>query len=196
MEKLTLFTTLILSVFVLSSTSCKNDDDDDTPANPIGQLPPATQTGANTIGCLVDGEALLPKGNPLAGPVKSAFYQLIDGECFFGLSLNNRRGEVKKSIRIGVLRVKLSENQMFILDNNFGDDGDYSGGGGEYGISTSVLEGAIGYVTTSIVTGELTITHLDESKQIISGTFWFDAINNDGEIIEIREGRFDMPYSR
>ncbi|MDB0602044.1 DUF6252 family protein [Tenacibaculum maritimum] len=50
------------------------------------------------------------------------------------------------------------------------------------------------YKTTSIITGELTITHHDYNKAIISGTFWFDAINNIGEKIEVREGRFDMKY--
>ncbi|WP_203256393.1 DUF6252 family protein [Hyunsoonleella ulvae] len=185
---------LLLLLLVMALNACNNDDD--TPTNPIDQLPPATQTGANTIGCLVNGEVLLPKGSPLAGPVKSAFYQLIDGECFFGLSLNNRNGERKKSIRVFVSRIKLIKNQIVTIDKNFTDDGEYTGGGGEYGVSTSVLEGTIGYVTASTVTGELTITHLDESKQIISGTFWFDAVNNDGEIVEIREGRFDMPYSK
>ena len=33
---------------------CKNDDD--TPANPIDQLPLATQTGENTFGYLENGE--------------------------------------------------------------------------------------------------------------------------------------------
>ena len=33
---------------------CKKADK--TPINPIDQLPAATQTGANTLGCLVDGK--------------------------------------------------------------------------------------------------------------------------------------------
>ena len=184
---------ILLTLLVVAFNACNNDD---VPADPVSKLPPATQTGENTIGCLVNGEALLPKGSPLAGPVKNAFYQLIDGEYFFGLSFSNKNGEVLKSLRIGTLFSKLSKNQTIVLDKNFGDDGDYIGGGGEYGASTSVLEGTIGYVTTSTVNGELAITHLDETKQIISGTFWFDAINNDGDIVEIREGRFDMPYSK
>ena len=28
----------------------------------------------------------------------------------------------------------------------------------------------------------------------VSTTFWFDAVNAQGEIVEIREGRFDMKY--
>ncbi|WP_394366107.1 DUF6252 family protein, partial [Tenacibaculum maritimum] len=40
---------------------------------------------------------------------------------------------------------------------------------------------SISYKTTSIVKGELVITHHDYDKAIISGTFWFDAVNNAGE---------------
>lgn len=194
MKKLTALPLLMLSLLFLSTISCK--DDDDTPTNPIDQLPPATQTGANTIGCLVNGEALLPKGSPLAGPVKSAFYQLIDGEYFLGLSFTDRSNEATEFVNIGISFMRINSNQTIVLNKNFGDDGDYIGGGGVYSFSPSVLEGNIVYFTTSDITGELTITKLDESKQIISGTFWFDAVNNDGEIIEIREGRFDMPYSK
>ena len=50
------------------------------------------------------------------------------------------------------------------------------------------------YSTTLEVTGELIITHHDYNNAIISGTFWFDAINNIEEKIEVREGRFDMEY--
>ena len=50
------------------------------------------------------------------------------------------------------------------------------------------------YYTNAINSGELNITKLDESKKIISGTFWFDAVNKTGEKVEVREGRFDLKY--
>jgi hypothetical protein len=42
----------------LLSTGCQKADSD-----PVGQLPPATQTGANTFGCLVNGQSYTPSGN-------------------------------------------------------------------------------------------------------------------------------------
>ena len=36
---------------------------DPTPADPAAQLPPATQTGAKTFGCLVNGQPWTPNGN-------------------------------------------------------------------------------------------------------------------------------------
>ena len=50
------------------------------------------------------------------------------------------------------------------------------------------------YSTTSAITGELKITYHNYNQAILSGTFWFDAINSNGEIVHVREGRFDMHY--
>ena len=46
---------------IFSLLACKKDDDSDLP--PIEQLPPQTTVGANTAGCLVNGEVLVPKGS-------------------------------------------------------------------------------------------------------------------------------------
>ena len=62
-------------------------------------------------------------------------------------------------------------------------------GGGNYDIGATNR-----HFTNLIKTGELKITRIDLQNSIISGTFWFDAINEAGEIVEIREGRFDWNY--
>ena len=49
-------------------------------------------------------------------------------------------------------------------------------------------------ITLQLIYGELKITHHDFSNAILSGTFWFDAVNSNGEIVEVREGRFDRHY--
>lgn len=51
------------------------------------------------------------------------------------------------------------------------------------------------YLTSSSVTGELKITKLDEINRIVSGAFRFDAVNKNGEKVQVREGRFDMNYT-
>ena len=49
---------LLLCMFLtLIGTSCDNNDDN----NSGDKLPPETQTGANTVGCLVNGQVFLPK---------------------------------------------------------------------------------------------------------------------------------------
>ncbi|GAB2858733.1 Riean_0653 family protein [Hymenobacter ruber] len=49
---------ILLLAALLGLSQCKKKDPD-----PASQLPPATQTGANTFGCLVNGQAYTPKGN-------------------------------------------------------------------------------------------------------------------------------------
>ena len=54
--------TLIL-LFTIPLLALKCNKDPEPPIEPIDQLPPATQTGENTFGCLVDGEVWLPRGS-------------------------------------------------------------------------------------------------------------------------------------
>ena len=44
--------------------------------NPVDQLPPETQTGANTFGCLVNGKVFIPKDSGL-NPYLTCYYQYI-----------------------------------------------------------------------------------------------------------------------
>ncbi|QTE24293.1 hypothetical protein [Polaribacter cellanae] len=52
MKQFFLKTTLFL--FALTLSNCENNDPED-------QLPPITQTGANTFGAIVDGRVFIPK---------------------------------------------------------------------------------------------------------------------------------------
>ena len=53
------------------------------------------------------------------------------------------------------------------------------------------------YWTDSIITGQLTITHFDQQKQIVSGTFYFDAVEaTSGDTVHVTDGRFDMNYTQ
>jgi hypothetical protein len=64
---------IIALFFILTASKCKKDP----VSNPIDQLPPATQTGANTFGCLVNGQAFTPGGSSLSGPDLAATYQYL-----------------------------------------------------------------------------------------------------------------------
>lgn len=163
--------------------SCNNDDD-----NNNDTLPPATQTGANTVGCLVNGEVFLPKNEGI-NPAVVCNYEFFNGEFYFNLRFTDQRNGGNEGVRLRTQRVNLQVNQTYSLDKNTVNDGDFTGCGGEYQTSVSNE-----FLTTSSIIGELTITHLDLSNSIISGTFWFDAINEEGEIVEVRDGRFDYVY--
>lgn len=172
---------LILILLTTCTLSCCSKDD--KPTNPIEQLPPATQTGANTAGCLVDGIAFLPKGYIPSGNLVCNY---IDGKDFsLGITQKNNT----QTILIGIITYnqRLVVGETYLL-KEYGADSKF----GEYTIFQDI--GDLKYKTTSTISGQLKITYHNFDKAILSGTFWFDAVNSDGKIIKIREGRFDMQY--
>src|SRR6185503_9360933 len=74
-----IFPLLLLSV--LLTGNCKKDNIDE-----LSKLPPATQSGANTFGCLINGSAFIPNGydgskpniHVIADPTHNDGYLLID----------------------------------------------------------------------------------------------------------------------
>jgi hypothetical protein len=152
------------------------------------QLPSETQTGANTVGCLVNGKVFLPHDEGLNSGV-NCFYQLINGEYYFNITCADFRGTTPVGFSVQTRKINLQVGQTYILNRNSVDYGDFSGGGGNYDIGANNR-----YFTNELKIGELKITRIDVSKSIVSGTFWFDAINSAGEVVQIREGRFDWNY--
>ena len=173
---------LILTFFTLLSCSKKDDPE----LKPIDKLPPLTHTGANTAGCLVNGEAFLPKGYTPSGNLRCYFINQKD----FLLSINEIISNKFKRISIYYSIPNLIENSIYKL-NEVSTTNDKSA---EFVINEARPQNPNFYTTTPTVTGELIITHHNYNNATISGTFWFDAVNSNGEKVEVREGRFDMEY--
>lgn len=169
-------------LLILTGLGSCNNDDDNTPTNPIDQLPPATQIGANTAGCLVDGKAIFPKGNNF---IYNLYY--TDG-LNFGLFFKHEESGIDRTINIASLNEKLVVGEVYEL-NEVDSNSKY----GEYS-TQDFPSREKRYQTNLNSTGELKITFHDFDNAIISGIFWFDAINDDGEVIKVREGRFDGKY--
>ena len=149
------------------------------------QLPPETQTGANTVGCLVNGRVFIPHAEGIS-PEVNCFYQLVNGKYFFTMAFSDLRGSSIETVNLFSAKIDLQMNQIYVLNQGYNP---VVGGGAEYYKDLSNK-----FSTNLIKTGELKITKLDSSKSIISGTFWFDATNSAGEKVEIRQGRFDWRY--
>ena len=172
----------IFILIILSFTifSCDNDD---KPSNPIDQLPPATQIGANKVGCLLDGKVFIPENAPNS---TNCFYQLVNGEYYFALGFNNRDSNNN------IIGINIGTNSMQIFQ------------GGEYQLleytsnnaSAAYIYNLTENFTSSTNGGLLKITKLDQVNQIVAGTFSFDVQDTDGVIHQIREGRFDMQYTQ
>lgn len=171
----------LIKVLLIALTfgSCDNDDNPKS-TNPIDQLPPATQVGANTFGCLLDGAVFKPGSgtNPL-----DCVYQFTDGGYYFSLQAN-RRDENNIPTRLGCSTQKLQifEGLTYQLKEKI-DGNAY----GKYSYASNFT------YTSQVQTGELKITKL--TSTIVSGTFWYDIIDYQGTLHQIREGRFDLLYS-
>ncbi|WP_291135170.1 membrane lipoprotein lipid attachment site-containing protein [Flavobacterium sp. UBA7663] len=176
---------IVITIFL---TSC-NDDDGQLPApSPIYQLPPETQIGANTFGCLLDGEVFKPGLNPNS---YQCFYQFVDGGYYFNVNANSTENNILTSLVIGTLRLQIGEGQTYSLYERA--DGNALGGLFVGNSSTGVIDDSY---TSAEHSGELKISKLDSENRIVSGTFWYDIKDNSGIVHQIREGRFDMQFTQ
>ncbi|MEO6837647.1 MAG: DUF6252 family protein [Ginsengibacter sp.] len=185
------YTFLIISSFffiTLTGSKCKKDK----PISPADQLPPATQTGANTFGCLINGGVFLPKG-PSLGPILQCAYQYLNTDYskgyFFQLTAShkNNNGDIV-GIAIFSDSLEISEGSFILSDNKNGN------ATAQYSQFTDTGNTVI--YSKETLPGELTITKFDQINQIVSGTFWFNVVKNAGDTIKITDGRFDMQFTK
>jgi len=177
MKKLILFTLLFTSLL----SCCDKDDNDVNEA-----LPPATQTGAGTFACKINGQSFIDT----SGGYFNCFYQLIDGKYYFGIQGSDTVGMIT-GVGMGTDKKIIEQGNVYPLLEPI--DGNANGGAN---ITQSVSSGTISF-TNMQYTGELTITKLDFTNHIVSGTFWYNIKNPyTNETIEIREGRFDTLFTQ
>jgi hypothetical protein len=174
---------LLLILFLFSSC-----DKDGNLINEKEKLPPITNSGANTVGCLINGKVFLPHQSGI-NPSVNCFYQIEGGEQYFVMDFADLRKGKSERVVLMLRKVDVKEGELYKLNTKFTIAPELTGALGVYSSAESQL-----FYTNETVTGELKITRLDESKSIIAGTFWFDAVSDKGEKVQISEGRFDWNY--
>jgi hypothetical protein len=159
------------------------------PVTQLSLLPPATQTGANTFGCLAQGIALTPKNGP---SVPGG----LDLQCSYSSNYLSIRAAADPGngwltqITIVTNTMPVSEGGSYALQ-------DIAAGKG-FGIDDQSYDNGISgmtYETRKPSTGVLAITKLDPVKHIVSGTFHFNAVDDFADTIKITDGRFDLLYT-
>lgn len=159
-----------------NADGCK---DDLKPKSELEKLPPVTQEGKHTFGCLVNGKAWVTETSTDSW----AFYQ--EGVLSINAKLLNN----------------YFDQGIYIYDKNLAAQ--------EYLVSSHVDQfsniaglgddsAKCSFETTSGHTGVVSITHIDQGygKWIISGTFEFEAYSRDCQkIVKVTEGRFDLTYA-
>jgi len=179
-KTLVFFIAAIFSLTLLF-TSCKKQ-----PVDQLSLLPPATQTGANTFGCLVNGKAFLPKAYGfMASPALECQYD--SNGLFLVASYKDNNGNYT-DITIGTDSLVLAEEQAFQLKTRVP--------GNAYAKYGFIGGSVVTYMTNDSISGSLTITKLDITNKIISGTFNFKAVDTaNNKTIELTAGRFDLHFN-
>jgi hypothetical protein len=151
-------------------TGCESNQ---IPKTELEKLPPVTQTGENTFGCLVNGKAWVPESNTDA----TAYYQL-------------------KTLQIGAATTSDGVSLVLLENNSILTKGVYTLVNNEYSDTffyKDINNDPCYYEKVNVLDGELTITTLDFTKAILSGQFEFGVfIDATCDTLKITNGRFDL----
>ena len=182
---------LVLSIIVIG---CGIDDDDGTNSS----LPEITSEGAYTFGCKIDGQVFLPKngkrclscGSP--NPLRLSYshdreydqYQLRIN------AYNNINGDV--DISLALYLDEPLEERVYELSESYIPSIDKIWPNASSSIYREINGENINsyFRTTPEITGTIEIIEINE--RFIAGIFEFQAVNQQGEIMNFSDGRFDI----
>ncbi|WP_223651326.1 hypothetical protein [Hymenobacter psoromatis] len=178
-----LLPTPLLLAALLGLSQCKKSDSG--PAKPEDQLPPATQTGAHTFGCLLNGQPWTPSGND-----GRQNFRLTYDPSYAGGSLTIRTYRYPND--------KLSYQNMILGGDRIAHIGTYSfvlvGDRKAFFADHNITAPCDDFSEAPDLTyrtGSITITKLDSISGIISGNFNFKLAKPGCDTIKVTQGRFD-----
>jgi hypothetical protein len=153
-----------------------------TEPTPVDLLPPATQTGANTFGCLVNGQPWTPRGNDGYPNYGVSYDEGLNGGVFDLQTYRYPPGskdfealsfDVLSNCQVGSYSFRNPRRSRVYFWNTkakcYLDSKD----------------------STTYRQGTLTITKLDLKAGIIAGTFAFTLYKPGCDSVHVTQGRFD-----
>ena len=169
---------LFAIALTLIFASCKKDNED--------QLPPATQTGAGTFGCKINGKVYVPKGSSGTGtPNPKVQYDLdLNGKPYLSIQTFQYPTQLNSGVIIAFRY--LQSTGIYNVKDSF-----------RFAIgspNSNINCGGSSADSTTYSKGEGTITRLDIPSRIISGTFNFKVKPFDCDTIYLTDGRFDIKF--
>ena len=157
------------------------------PDNPTAGLPPATQVGAYTFGCMLNGQPWLPVGRQslMGAGNPSADYD----PTYKGGNLG---------IRATIYDNGYSKDDLGFNLTNVNKVGEYNPNNSDVGFRYNDGETPITeYFSEEDIASncKLIITKLDLTNKIVAGTFSFTLQKKDtGKKVTVTDGRFDMKF--
>ena len=160
----------------------------DAPA-PFGTLPPASQIGANTFGCLVNGALCQPKGTT-GTPNFSVVYDPIYNGGDLTITVDQIEGSHRRYLAL--LAAPIAGTGRYSFARPSGQCTAH------YTEMPAMPDGCnVLYSDQDVAyrTGQLTITRLDMQARIVAGTFNLKLLKAGGcDTIRITQGRFDARF--
>lgn len=164
-------------------------------SDPQAALPPATQEGRNTGGCLIDGQPFVatgwPSGSLFGGtptdPLEGGFYE----DSLYYLQLAGRVNGEKAAVTL-FLRSRTPGRHLLNLTTPTLDQG---GLRRTLDHATYEVRGANSetYITDAQHTGSIVLTQANLNAGLSAGTFEFTAVStlDKTKTVTITQGRFD-----
>ncbi len=154
----------------------------------VEELPPATQTGANTFGAKVDGKFWVPQGFG-AFPANDILEARMTGSTHLLINARNFASSPTET-EFEILVSGITGPGTYQLNNTVSLPASTSYG---YYVKRKISP-ENEWLTSSTYTGSVTLTRLDTIAKVVSGTFQFNALNiyNTPQPLSVTEGRFDL----
>jgi hypothetical protein len=171
MKKINILQIMIfITITLCSCESCKKEY--------LTELPPETQTGANTFGCYVNGELFVKDGtHTFTEPPLNA--EFIKGQNILTISSFSKKGYINLWVMDVKVNIPTSLYEGYFLPEAEWGRECFCFGGKNF--------------------GEIVITKFDTTNNIVSGRFLFTGqcsdplLNVTGDsIVNITDGRFDI----
>ena len=173
---------IFIIVIVIALPACKKSKNFD-----VDSLPPITQEGKNTFGCLINGKVYVPRGFEQNKPNYQVHVDPTFNDGSFGVKFFNKSTDKRIDLTVGSDSIRSTGN--FIITNTSRARCLFAVNGTSSNPKCIVFSQ---YNPTS--TGFLKITRYDLINGIFSGEFEFHFYNPDcgiGDTIHITQGRFD-----
>jgi len=154
----------------------------------VSELPPATQTGANTFGLKIDGQFWVPAGFGIVPTAPTLEAHFIGND----LRINARNfSSSPTETEFELFITGVTEPGIYLLNTTVG----YPSSAASYAYYVHrKLTPDNEWMTSTQYTGSVTVSKIDTVNKFVSGTFEFQAINlyNTPQPVSITEGRFDV----
>ena len=184
-----MFRKLLLYAALLVLTQCSKCKNGPMPTDPTAQLPPATQTGANTFGCLVNGQPYTPSGYNGTTNFAVLYDPGFQGGNLQVMTYRYPEKGVSKTQEVALGGININRVGTYQL-------GPTSGTGASY-IDDYRLPPCNEYRSdrsNAFSKGRIVLTRLDLQAGIIAGTFEFTLSQPGCDTVKVTQGRFDKKF--